>query len=51
MRKMSRVPHDFLRDATDVDAGTAQAGMLEDGHARTVVGRTLGGGQSTAASS
>ena len=51
MCKMSCVPHDLFRDATDVDAGTAEARMLEDGHARTVVGRPLGGGQPTAASS
>jgi hypothetical protein len=42
-------PHDFLRHATAVDAGTAQAVVLDYRAARPVTGRAIRNGNATAA--
>ena len=46
---LGRVPHHFLRHATDIDAGPPQPAVLENRHARTVLGRALGGRETAAA--
>ncbi len=44
-----RVPHDFLRHATHIDAGSSQSVRFDDGGFRAVFGRPLRTGQAAAA--
>lgn len=45
--QMRRVPHDFLWDTTDINAGAAETSFLEYGNVSTVLGGTLRSGYPT----
>ena len=49
MGQAGRVPHDFLRDAADVDAGAAEPPALDDDRFLAVFRRPFGGRQTAAA--
>jgi hypothetical protein len=49
VRMLSRVPHDFLRDAADIDAGATERSVLDHGSVDPVLGRPLRMGETTTA--
>ena len=49
VRVVRRVPHQLLRHAADVDAGSAERARLDHGRFRTILGRALRVGQAAAA--
>jgi hypothetical protein len=48
---LRRIPHDFFRHATDIDAGTAQRAIFYGRRIRSVFGSTLNMREATTASS
>jgi len=49
MRQLRRIPHDFLRHASYIDASATQRAVLDHRRLRPVFRRTLGAGQPAAA--